>query len=50
MTGEHAYRLPFVFELEKRGFAVECERPLALVHEAIIVPRAHGIRRVISDR
>src|SRR5262245_20357101 len=30
---EHAYRMPFVSELEKRGLLVECEKALPLVYD-----------------
>jgi GxxExxY protein len=47
---ENAYRVPFVYELQKLGFAVECERPLPLVHETVIVPRAYKLDIVVNGR
>ena len=47
---EHAYRVPLVYELEKLGFVVECERPLPLVHETVIVPHAYRLDIVVNGR
>lgn len=47
---ERAYRVPFVYELEKLGFAVECERPLPLVHQVVIVPCAYRLDIVVNGR
>jgi GxxExxY protein len=47
---ENAYRMPLVYELEKLGLAVECERPLPLVHEGVIVPCAYRLDIVVNGR
>ena len=47
---EQAYRVPFVYELEKLGFSVECERPLPLIHETVTVQYAYRPDMVIQGR
>ena len=47
---ENAYRVPLVYELKKLGFAIECDRPVPLVHEAAVVPRAYKLDIVVNGR
>ena len=47
---ENAYRAPLIYELEKLGFAVECDRPVPLVHEGLIVPCAYRPDIVVDGR
>jgi GxxExxY protein len=47
---ENAYRVPYVYELEKLGLTVECERPLPLVHECVRVECAYKLDIVVEGR
>lgn len=47
---ESAYQLPLVWTLEKRGHAVEMERPLSIEYEGKVVHRAYVIDIVVDDK
>ena len=47
---ERAYHLPMLWALEKRGFKVEFERPLAVEYEGKIIPRAYIIDLVVEEK
>ena len=47
---EKAYLVPYVYELKKLGFAVECERGLPLIHEGVRVERAYKPDIVVDGR
>jgi GxxExxY protein len=46
---ESAYQLPLVWALEKRGHAVELERPLSIEYEGKVVHRAYVIDIVVDE-
>jgi GxxExxY protein len=47
---ERAYRLPFLYELEKAGLAVDSERAVPLVHEGVTVRCAFKPDIVVDRR
>ena len=47
---EKAYVLPLVWALEKRGFAVELERPLSVEYDGRVVERAYIIDIVVDNK
>ena len=47
---ESAYHLPMLWALEKRGFNVEFERPLAVEYEGNVIPRAYIIDLVVEQK
>ena len=47
---EHAYHLPMVWALERRGYKVEFERPLSIEYEGRIIERAYIIDIVVENK
>jgi GxxExxY protein len=47
---ENAYRAPYVYELQKLGFSVECDRPVPLTHEGVHVRCAYKPDILVNGR
>jgi GxxExxY protein len=47
---EHAYHLPMVWALERRGFKVEFERPLSIEFDGKIIERAYIVDMIVENK
>jgi GxxExxY protein len=46
---EHAYRMPFVSELEACGVVVECEKPLPLIYDDKRLPCSYRLDLLVEE-